>query len=89
MNTTTQIDDVASSVRKSSGYRRLQGRHKALIETYENLIRDHDDLRLEHQQLETAFNELLALHQGLLAEVKARQSRPAHAALTGYQQHGG
>ena len=56
MDTTTQIDDVASSVRKSSGYRRLQGRHKALIETYENLLRDHDDLRLEHEQLETAFN---------------------------------
>jgi predicted metal-dependent hydrolase len=88
MDTTTQIDDVASSVRKSSGYRRLQGRHKALIETYENLRRDHDDLRLEHEQLETAFNELLALHQGLLEDVKTRQSRPAHAALTGYQ-HGG
>jgi hypothetical protein len=68
----------------TSGYRRLQGRHRALIETYENLLRDHDDLRVEHEQLETAFSELLALHQGLLKDVKARQSHPTHAALAGY-----
>jgi hypothetical protein len=55
--------------RKSSGYRRLQGRHKELIAIHENLQAEHDALREDVERL-------LEQHKRLLGAVKSGPSWP-------------
>jgi hypothetical protein len=56
---------------------------------HENLVKDHEALQHDHEELETAFSELLALHDGLLADLRAKKSHPLTAALAGHAQIGG
>jgi hypothetical protein len=70
-----------NQTRKSSGYRRLQARHRDLIGTHERLQEDYAHLKRDHEQLEKSFSELLALHDGLLADLRARKSQPVTSLL--------
>ena len=75
--------------RPRSGYARLRNRHRDLIGLHERLQEDYAHLKRDHEQLEKSFSELLALHDGLLSDLKARKSHPLTAALAGHVQIGG
>ena len=55
--------------RKSSGYRRLQGRHHDLIQAYDNLLKDHTALTAKHEELDV--QRLLAQHARLMQAVRS------------------
>jgi hypothetical protein len=75
--------------RPRSGYARLRNRHRDLIGMHERLQEDYAHLKRDHEQLEKSFSELLALHDGLLSDLRARKSHPLTAALAGHVEIGG
>ena len=85
----TEQSAPSSRDKPRSGYARLRLRHRNLIEVYEQLHADHDALRHAHEELEAAFSELLALHDGLLSDLRARRQHPLTAALAGHVEIGG
>ena len=85
----TQEPGPLNPDRPRSGYARLRNRHRELIGMYERLQEDYAHLKRDHEQLEKSFSELLALHDGLLSDLKARKSHPLTAALAGHVQIGG
>jgi hypothetical protein len=60
-----------------SGYARLKGRHRHLIEMHEVLEGEHQELLAVHGELETAFGELLNLHNSLLNDLRRAKPQPA------------
>ena len=60
-----------TSGRKSSGYRRLQGRHREIIELYENLMKDHAALTAKHEELQLDVQRLLEQHTRLMQAVRS------------------
>jgi hypothetical protein len=67
---TPMSDDTPTPKRKSSGYRRLQGRHHELIELYENLMKDHTALTAKHEELQLDVQRLLEQHTRLMQAVR-------------------
>jgi hypothetical protein len=61
--------------KRTSGYRRLQGRHRHLIEVHERSQESHDRLEQDYRQLEAAFEEVTALNAQLAAELRAAKQR--------------
>jgi uncharacterized protein (DUF3084 family) len=57
--------------RKSSGYRRLQTRHRALIGDHEALQRDYYALLDQQRELQADIDRLLEQHGRLVQTVKA------------------
>jgi hypothetical protein len=84
-----QQEHPVSPDRPRSGYGRLRLRHRHLIGPHERLQEDYAHLKRDHEQLEKSFSELLALHDGLLSDLRARKSHPLTAALAGHVQIGG
>jgi hypothetical protein len=76
--TDTQPIDIVSSPhpKGSSGYRRLQGRHKALIAQHEALKREHGELLAEQETLQSDIDKLLQQHQRLMQTVREPQPQP-------------
>src|SRR6476659_420578 len=74
MTDTQPIDIVSSPPSKgSSGYRRLQQRHKALIAEHEALKREHGQLVAEQQGLQTDVDNLLQQHSRLMQAARTPQ----------------
>jgi hypothetical protein len=61
--------------RKSSGYRRLQGRHQDLIKLYEILMKDHEALTAKHEELQADAQRLLVQHRRLMQAVQSGPQR--------------
>ena len=89
------MENVAAQ-RPRSGYGRLRLRHRELIGVYERLqsdheklLRHHEALKVGHEELQAAFDELLGIHNGLLADLKrtSRLTSPLSSNLVG-SRHG-
>lgn len=68
---TQQPEATSEQPRKSSGYRRLQVRHRTLIEQNESLQRDYYALLDQQRELQQDVDRLLAEHQRLMQRAKA------------------
>ena len=60
----------------SSGYRRLQGRHRNLIAEFEALKSDYEGLQIEQEALQRDVGRLLEQHKRLMANARAPQPQP-------------
>lgn len=72
METATRQPEAApEQLRKSSGYRRLQVRHRALITDHESLKADHAALLDQQLELRADIDRLLEQHGRLMQNAKA------------------
>ena len=70
--------------RPRSGYARIRSRFRRVVSHYEELRSQYDKLqrelealRFSHQELQIGFDQLLELHNGLLADLKRARSVPS------------
>ena len=70
MEPATQQTEVAAERKKSSGYRRLQVRHRSLIEQNESLQRDYCALLDQQTELQADIDRLLEQHGRLMQNAK-------------------
>ena len=69
--------------RPRSGYARIRSRFRRVVSHYEELSsqytvlqRELEALKFAHQELQAGFDQLLELHNGLLADLKRARSVP-------------
>ena len=76
--TDVQPIDVAPApgLKKSSGYRRLQVRHRDLIASHEALKAEHQGLLAEQETLQADIDKLLQQHQRLMQSARTPQPQP-------------
>jgi uncharacterized protein (DUF3084 family) len=74
MTDVQQIDMApAPGPKKSSGYRRLQVRHRELIGAHEALKAEHQGLLADQQSLQADVDKLLQQHRRLMETARAPQ----------------
>ena len=73
--TDVQPIDVAPApgLKKSSGYRRLQGRNRNLIAEHEALKAEHQGVLAEQETLQADIDKLLQQHQRLMQSARTPQ----------------